>query len=134
MTTQTTPPYAALVLRLGLGSLFIAHALLKILVFTPAGTAGFFASLGIPGWLAYPTIVIELIGGIMLISGIKTRLVSFALIPVIIGTIVLVHGTKGWLFSNEGGGWEFPLFLIVALVVQALLGNGAFSLKSIIGK
>ena len=134
MTTQETAPYAALVLRIGLGTLFIAHALLKIFVFTPEGTVGFFASLGIPGWFAYPTMALELIGGAMLILGIKTRHVSMALIPIIIGTIVLVHGAKGWLFTNEGGGWEFPLFIIVALITQSLLGNGAISLKAIISK
>ena len=134
MTTETTTPYAALVLRIGLGSMFIAHAFLKIFVFTPAGTVGFFASLGIPGWLAYPTIAVELIGGAMLILGVKARWVSIALIPVLIGTISLVHGSKGWLFTNEGGGWEYPMFLIVALIAQSLLGNGAFSLQSIFSK
>ena len=134
MTTQTTTPYAALVLRIALGTMFIAHALLKIFVFTPEGTVGFFASLGVPGWFAYPTMAIELIGGVMLVLGIKTRLVSVALIPVLIGTIVLVHGAKGWLFTNEGGGWEYPLFLIAALIAQSLLGNGAITLKSIISK
>ncbi len=76
-----------------------------------------FASLNnVPGWLAYPTTAPELIGGVMLISGIKTKYVSVALTPVIIGTIVLVHSAKGWLFTNEGGGREFPLFLIIALI------------------
>ncbi len=134
MITQTTTSYAALILRIGLGTIFIAHALLKILVFTPEGSVAFFASLGVPGWFAYPTMAIELLGGIMLILGIKTRLISLALIPVMIGAIVLVHGEKGWLFTNEGGGWEFPLFLIVTLITQSLLETGAFSLKSIIGK
>jgi len=133
MTTQTTP-YAILILRLALGTMFIAHALLKILVFTPEGTVGFFASLGVPGWFAYPIMAIELIGGAMLILGIKTRLVSLALIPVLIGAMVLVHGAKGWSFTNEGGGWEYPLFLIAALIAQSLLGNGAITLKSIINK
>ena len=134
MTTQTNPTYAALVLRLGLGIMFISHALLKILVFTPSGTAGFFSSLGVPGWLAYPIMVAELIGGIMLVLGVKTRLVSFALIPVLFGSIVLVHGAKGWQFANEGGGWEYPLFLIVASIVMGLLGDGALSLRSLKSK
>jgi len=134
MTTQTTTPYAALILRVALGTIFIAHALLKIFVFTPEGTVGFFASLGVPGWFAYPTMAIELIGGVMLVLGMKTKFVSVALIPVLIGTIVLVHGAKGWLFTNEGGGWEYPMFLIVALISQSLLGNGAITLKSIINK
>ncbi|HEB82051.1 MAG TPA: DoxX family protein [Gammaproteobacteria bacterium] len=134
MTTQTSNDYAALVLRIGLGSMFMAHALLKIIVFTPDGTAGFFASLGVPGWLAYPTMGAELIGGAMLVLGIQTRLVSLLLIPVLIGSIVLVHGGNGWLFANEGGGWEYPLFLIVAAITLSLLGNGAMSAASFIPK
>ena len=126
-----TAPYAALLLRTSLGVMFIAHALLKILVFTPAGTVGFFASLGVPGWLAYPTMGAELLGGVLLIAGIQTRVVSLALVPVLIGTIVLVHGGNGWLFSNANGGWEYPLFLTVAALTQALLGDGAYSLRSV---
>lgn len=134
MTTQTSASYAALVLRVSLGTMFIAHALLKILVFTPDGTVGFFASLGVPGWFAYPTMAAELIGGTMLIFGIKARIVSLALIPLLIGTIVLVHGGNGWLFANEGGGWEYPVFLIVASITLSLLGDGALTAKSVIGK
>jgi len=127
-----TAPYAALLLRTSLGVMFIAHALLKILVFTPAGTAGFFASLGVPGWFAYPIMAMELIGGILLIAGLQTRAVSLALLPVLIGSIVLVHGGNGWLFSNANGGWEYPLFLAMAALVQAMLGDGAYSLKTVL--
>jgi len=127
-----TAPYGALILRNALGIMFIAHALLKILVFTPAGTAGFFASVGVPGWFAYPTIGAELIGGALLVVGYQTRLVSLALVPVLIGSIVLVHGSSGWLFSNEGGGWEYPLFLIAASFAQAALGDGAYSLSRLL--
>lgn len=132
MTHSTS--YAALLLRVALGTMFIAHALLKILVFTPAGTVGFFASLGVPGWLAYPTIGAELIGGGMLVAGIQTRLVSLALVPVLIGSIVLVHGGNGWLFTNANGGWEYPAFLTVATLVQSLLGDGAYSLSAVFAR
>lgn len=131
MTNTHNSDYAALLLRNALGIMFIAHALLKILVFTPAGTVGFFASLGVPGWLAYPTMGIELIGGIMLIIGYQTRYVSLALIPILMGSIVLVHGGNGWLYTNENGGWEYSAFLIVASLVQALLGDGAYSIKQL---
>ena len=131
MIDTRTAPYAALLLRTSLGVMFIAHALLKILVFTPAGTVGFFASLGVPGWLAYPTMGAELIGGLLLVAGIQTRVVSLALVPVLLGSIVLVHGGNGWLFSNANGGWEYPLFLMVAALTQALLGDGAYSLRSL---
>ena len=134
MIDSRTAPYAAFILRTSLGVMFIAHALLKVLVFTPAGTAGFFASLGVPGWFAYPTMGVELIGGILLVAGIQTRVVSLALVPVLIGSIVLVHGGNGWLFSNANGGWEYPLFLTMAALVQALLGDGAYSVKTIFAR
>ncbi len=119
---------AALILRVSLGALFLAHAGLKIFVFTPAGTVGFFQSLGLPGPLAYLVIAVEVLGGLALIAGYRTRIVSLALIPVLLGAIVTVHFAAGFWFSNTNGGWEYPAFWIVALVVQALLGDGAASL------
>jgi putative oxidoreductase len=129
MIDVKTAPYAGLVLRVSLGIMFIAHGLLKLLVFTPAGTAGFFEQLGLPGILAYLTIVAELGGGVLLIAGILTRWVSLALIAPPLGSIVFLHWSKGWLFTNEGGGWEFPAFWVAALVVQALIGNGAYAVQ-----
>ncbi|GAB4349520.1 MAG: DoxX family protein [Gammaproteobacteria bacterium] len=131
MNGQKNFAYAALLMRLSLGVMFLAHGLLKVLVFTPAGTAGFFASLGLPGWLAYLTMGAEVIGGALLIAGVRTRLVALALLPILLGAL-WVHSGNGWLFSAEKGGWEYPLFLVVATVVQALLGDGAYSLKSIL--
>jgi putative oxidoreductase len=128
MIDHQTAPYAALVLRTAMGSLFIAHAGLKLFVFTPAGTAGFFASLGLPGFLAYVVIAVELLGGIALILGIATRLVSLAALPILLGA-TWVHAGNGWLFSAPGGGWEFPAFWAAALVVQALLGSGAHAVQ-----
>ena len=123
-----TAPYAALILRLCLGVMFIAHALLKWRVFTIPGTIAFFQSLGLPGWFAYATITAELSGATGLILGICPRYVALLLIPLIIGTIVTVHGKKGWLFSNKDGGWEYPAFWAAALLVQFLLGDGLLAL------
>ena len=125
----SNPDLAALVLRVSTGVLFLAHAGLKLFVFTPAGTAGFFESLGFPGPLAYLVIAAELLGGIALILGVWTRWVSLALVPVLLGSIYAPHGAAGFFFSNEGGGWEFPAFWAIALVVQALLGDGAYALR-----
>lgn len=126
MLHTKTAPYAALVLRVALGVMFIAHAALKIFVFTPAGTVGFFQSLGLPGPLAYAVIAAELIGGIALIFGVATRWVAVALLPVLLGA-TWVHAGNGWLFSNANGGWEYPAFLTAALLTLALLGGGAHS-------
>jgi len=128
MNEQRTTATAALLLRLSLGTMFIAHALLKYLVFTPAGTAKFFESIGLPGVLGYATIAAELVGGVLLIVGLRTRVVALALVPVLIGA-TWVHAGNGWLFTSPHGGWEYPAFWTVALIVQALLGDGAFAFR-----
>jgi putative oxidoreductase len=129
MIDNRTAPYAALLLRLALGVLFLSHAAVKVFVFTPAGTAGYFASLGLPPTLAYPTIAAEIAGGVALILGLWTRIVAIALIPILLGAIYTVHGAAGFFFTNPKGGWEFPAFWIVALVVQTLIGSGAYALQ-----
>lgn len=130
MIDSRTAPYAALLLRLALGGLFLAHAGIKILIFTPAGTAAFFGKLGLPPQFAYLVMTAELLGGAALILGIWTRLVALALIPVLLGAIVTVHAGAGFLFTNPNGGWEFPAFWIVALLAQAMIGAGAFALTN----
>lgn len=129
MINDRTAPYAALLLRLSLGALFLAHAALKVFVFTPAGTAQFFASVGVPGALAYLVIAAEVLGGIALIIGWQTRYAALALIPILLGAIATVHGKAGFFFDNANGGWEYPAFWIVALLVLALLGDGAYGLR-----
>ena len=110
--------------------MFLAHSLyLKVFIFTVAGTVGFFESLGLPAFTAYLTLLAEIGGGLALILGFQTRLVAIALIPVLLGA-TWVHAGNGWVFSNAGGGWEYPAFLAVTAVVQALLGSGAYAVKS----
>lgn len=129
MTDSRNASYAALALRLATGTLFLAHAGLKYFVFTPAGAAKFFDSVGVPAPFAYLTIGAEVLGGLALILGFHTRIVSLALIPILLGAILMVHGANGFFFTATGGGWEFPAFWIVALGVQALLGNGAYAVR-----
>jgi putative oxidoreductase len=128
MIDSRTAPYGALLLRLTLGGLFLAHASMKLFVFTPAGTARFFGSIGLPSELAYVVITAEILAAIALIFGIYTRWVALAAIPILLGAIVTVHGAAGFFFNNPQGGWEFPAFWVVALVVQALLGEGNYAL------
>ncbi len=130
MIDNRTAPYAALLLRVSLGVMFIAHALLKILVFTLPGTAQFFASVGFPAWMAYAVVAAELIGGVMLIAGVYSRWVALALVPVLLGAAT-VHWGNGWLFTATNGGWEYPVFLAAAALVQALLGDGKYALGSV---
>jgi len=129
MIDTRTAPYAALLLRVSLGILFLAHAGMKFFVFTPAGTAKFFESLGLPGPLAYATMLVETLAGIALILGVYARIAALVTIPVLLGAIFTVHLQNGFFFTNANGGWEYPAFWAVALAVQALLGDGAHALK-----
>jgi putative oxidoreductase len=124
---------AALLLRLALALMFFAHAWLKIAVYTPAGAVKYFESLGVPGFFAYLTMAAEIGGGALLFFGIGTRWVAIALIPLILGTIYLVHGKNGWLFTNKDGGWEYPAFWTVGLIALALLGGGTAALGPRLG-
>ena len=133
MLYTQTAPYGALILRLSLGVMFIAHALLKLVVFTLPGTVQFFEGIGYPGFLAYVVFGAELVGGALLVLGAYTRWVSLALIPILIGA-ALVHFPNGWVFSAPNGGWEYPVFLAVACAVQALLGDGAWALRAPAGR
>lgn len=129
MIDLRTAPYGVLLLRVSLGLLFLAHGfVLKVLTFGPAGTAGFFESIGYPGFFAYLVILGEIGGGLALILGLWTRAIALALIPIMIGA-TLQHVPNGWLFSATGGGWEFPVFWTATLVAQALLGDGALALR-----
>ena len=126
--TSDAPAYGVALLRISLGVMWIAHALLKLLVFTLPGTAAYFASVGLPGVLAYPVFAIELVGGVALILGIHARQVSLALVP-IMAVAAWVHFPNGWAHTSPNGGWEYPVFLIMASVALSLLGDGALALR-----
>ena len=130
MIDTRTAPYAALVLRVALGTMFIAHALLKYYVFTLPGTVQFFESMGLPGPLAYLTFWAELIGGTLILAGAWSRWVSLALIPVLLGA-TWAHAGNGWLFTAANGGWEYPAFLTAAALVQVLLGDGKYAASAV---
>lgn len=124
------PAYAALALRVTLGAVMIAHSwYLKLFVFTLPGTANFFSSLGLPSGLAYLVFAIEALGGIGLIIGFRTQAISIALLPVLLGA-TWAHFGSGWLFTNAGGGWEYPLVLAAMALVQVLLGDGAYAISN----
>ena len=107
-------------LRVSLGVMFLAHSVvLKLFTFGLAGTAGYFASIGLPASLAYVVFAAEAVGGLLLLLNVATAWVALALIPVLAGAF-WVHAGNGWVFSAAGGGWEYPLFLIVISVVVAL--------------
>jgi putative oxidoreductase len=128
MIDASTGPYAALVLRIGLGVLFLAHSDLQIRVYGLRTEVEYFKSIGLPGRLVYLTAAMQGAVGIALVAGVYARFAALLLLPIIIGTIITVHASKGWLFTNKDGGWEYPAFWALGLLVQFLLGDGAWAL------
>lgn len=126
--TTSTQHYGAFAARATLGTILLSHGLMKVFVFTIPGTVGFFASLGLPPVAAYLTIFGELAGGAALLLGLYTRLAALLSLPILLGAL-WAHAGNGWVFSNQGGGWEFPAVLAALAVTVALNGSGAFALK-----
>jgi len=108
--------------RIALGMILFAHGyFLKVETFTIEGTVGFFSSIGLPAIAAYLVIAGEILGGIALILGAFTRLAAWLSLPILIGA-TWMHLGNNWVFSAEGGGWEFPV-LLVALAITVGLGS-----------
>lgn len=121
---------STLILRVSLATVLLAHSLyLKLVVFTLAGTAQFFGSIGLPEVLAYIVFAAETVAGLALLLGFKTRFFSAVVIPILLGA-TWVHASNGWLFSNTGGGWEYPLLLTVMAIAQVGLGSGKYAISS----
>lgn len=130
MTQTTNNNHGALVARLALGSILLSHGLLKLLVFTIPGTVGYFESLGLPSTVAYMTIFGELAAGTAILLGLYTRLAALLSLPILLGALT-VHASNGWVFSNQGGGWEFPLLLVVLAVSVAIQGAGSLAIRKL---
>lgn len=135
MTTARRPAgdarlvsWAALFLRLALGAVFLGHGWFKVAVLGLPGSAAFFERFGFPGWSAYPVAALELLGGLALVAGWRVRPAALTLGAVVLGAF-RVHWANGWYFGNPDGGWEYLALLLVALLVQALLGPGAASVE-----
>lgn len=120
---------AVFLLRVALGTMFLAHSiLLKLFIYTLPGTAQFFTSIGLPGWFAYVIFVAEAIAGVLLVLGVQTRWVALATVPILAGA-TWAHAGNGWMFGSENGGWEYPAYLTLLAIVQGLLGDGKFALS-----
>ncbi len=129
MTQHQLTENATFLLRVALGTMFLAHSIiLKLMTFGLPGTAQFFVSVGLPAWVAYVTFICEAVGGVLLVLGVRTRWISLALSPILLGALFTVHLHNGWVFTAPNGGWEYPAYLFVLCIAQAMLGDGSYAL------
>ncbi|MBT9504102.1 MAG: DoxX family protein [Burkholderiaceae bacterium] len=126
---QASPALGAALLRIALGLMWLSHAiLLKLMTFGIAGLAAWMATQGLPPALAWPLVIAETLGGTLILLGLHGRWASLALLPVLIGATV-IHAGNGWVFTSANGGWEYPVFLLVASVAHILQGDGELAIK-----
>jgi putative oxidoreductase len=116
--------YGIFLLRVAVGIDWIVHAFLKTWRGMNTHEA-LLAKNGITPLLAWPTFGLELIGGCAILLGWYTRQWS-AMLLVFLAVVVWIKWPVGWLYSNTGGGWEYPLFWLIA---QAALVNTAPAAK-----
>lgn len=124
-------PYGAMVLRVVLGAVYIAHAYLALVVMGPAKAVEYQRAVHIPlpeigVWYL---IVAHGLGGILLVLGLMVRWAALANIPIVAGALWLVHLPQGFFILDDKNGYEYVLVLLAATIAQALLGAGAFTLK-----
>lgn len=117
--------------RIALGIVLFAHGyILKVETFTIGGTVGFFESIGLPAIAAYLVIGGEIFGGIALILGAFTRLAAWLSLPILLSA-TWMHLGNNWVFSAEGGGWEFPILLVALAVAIGLGGAGKYAIDNL---
>lgn len=130
MHIDNRPDSARLLLRASLAAMWFSHAWLKFGVYTMAGFAGFLAQQGLPSALAWPIVLAEAGGGLMILAGWHGVRASLALLPILAGAFA-IHWPNGWVFTAQGGGWEYPAFLAAMSVVHALLGDGRWAVAPV---
>jgi putative oxidoreductase len=124
-------PYGVFLLRVAIGVDWIVHAFLK--TYRGMNThEALLAKNGITPLLAWPTFSVEVIGGVAILLGWYTRQWA-AFLLIFLSVVIWIKWPVGWLYSNTGGGWEYPLLWLVAQAALVLTGSGAFALQSVPG-
>jgi uncharacterized membrane protein YphA (DoxX/SURF4 family) len=119
----------ALILRIFLGLSFFIHGLTKFQNGI-GNTAGWFESIGIPGFMGYVVAIIELIGGLLLFVGFGTRYIAALFVIILIGAIVKVKIASGFMGNGQGAGYELELAFAAMAIFLILKSNTPFSLET----
>ena len=121
------------ILRIVVGLVFVMHSYLALFRFTPAEQAAFMASLGLPApvLMAWIVVIVQGLGGIMLIVGLWTRWAAVCNAVIILGALLKIHLAQGFFLkvmkTGTVGGFEFALLLLAATVALILTGGGALA-------
>jgi putative oxidoreductase len=112
------------------GLVFVLHGAQKIFVYHYAGVVGVFHQLGIPapGLSAALAIMAEFVGGLLLLSGLYTRLAAIPVAFTMLVAITQVHLHAGFFAP---AGFEYPLTLLAANIALVIGGSGAFALDNL---
>jgi len=128
---------APLALRLGLAVVFVDHGYSKLTGGPADGFAGMLTGLGVgaPALVAWLVTIAELVGGLMLLAGLATRLVTLPLIATIVGAIILVKADVGIIAASGTPmpGAELDIALLAGLVALLFMGPGRLSLDTVLG-
>ncbi len=114
-------------LRVVLGAVMVAHGYGKLFGGMPHYVQ-YVHSIGLPGWLAYPSALIEFAGGILVLVGFATRISAF-----LIFLNMAVAIWKGHAHQPLKGGYEFPLTVAAIAFVLIFFGAGAISVDWLAG-
>ncbi|KAB2330511.1 DoxX family protein [Cytobacillus depressus] len=120
--------WGLLILRVVLGITFLIHGIAKFQMGL-GNVAGWFESIGIMGFLGYAVAFIELIGGIALLLGLGTRIISALIAIVMFVAIFAVKLSVGFM-GTEGAGYELDLALLAMAIVLFISGSQKFSLDN----
>ena len=115
-------------IRASIGAIFIVHSLKK---FDPSWQQ-WLINMGIPPELQLPIALVELIGGILLIVGVLTRITASVFSIILLGAIFHIRWENGFFISE--GGWEWDLVMLAAVLSIIAVGPGKISISHVIKK
>lgn len=123
----------ALILRLVLGVSFLIHGMAKFQGGI-GNTAGWFESIGLPGVFAYVVALIEVVGGLMLVAGLFTKVVSVVIAILMVGAIFTVKLGAGFLGDGQSAGYELDLAFLAMALALAFTGSKYLAVDQFIFK
>ncbi len=129
-----TTSLGLLLARLAVAVVMIVHGAQKVFTFTLDGTAASFGDMGVPAAsVTGPALAIfELVGGVLLLVGVGTRVLAALNAVAMIGALVIVHLAAGFFVSD--GGYELVLVLAAVSIALVLTGPGTYSLDALIAR